>query len=291
MKLLNLFFLCSLILFVLNCGGIVPYEDYIYEYSNELISIDTADGLVNTENGLVPDINELNNQFKDISEQVLRSRTFNITINGELNGFTWDSGQMAMVRSGINLTVNTDDYTGTINQYTLTIKYYTLDIPSPGSEIDPRGQFNFIKSIVFRREYNAILTHKTTASVKTYAVDLNLTLTGINYSLTPEDCIINGTRTAVVTATSGSYTGTWASSHTYTELEATRTYDSVENKFYDQLEGGAQIAFNGTYTGPGGIVYTKNITADVSFNKSRTVTITIDENSITINLVTSTFPQ
>jgi len=290
MKLFNLFLLFVFILFFINCGGIIPYEE-LDQYSNDLVSVDAADGFTNTENGLVSDINELNNQFKGTSEQVVRSRTFNITISGELNGFTWDAEQRAMIRTGTNLMVNTDNFTGTVNEYTITIKYYVLDNPSPGSEVNPAGQLSTIKSIVFRRQYNAALMHKSTGAVKTYTVDLNLTLTGINDALTPEDCIINGTRTASVTSTNGTYTGTWTSSHTYTDVKATRTYDASEAKFYDQLEGTVQIVFNGTYTGPGGIVYTKNINATVSFNRSRTVTITIDEDSITINIVTSTFLQ
>jgi len=290
MKLFNLFLMSLFIIFLINCGGVLPFEE-LDQYSNELVASDTADGFANTENGLVADINELNNQFKGTSEQVARSRTFNITISGELNGFTWDSGQRAMIRTGTNLTINTDHFAGIVNAYTVSIKYYMLDSPSPGSEVNPTSQFNLIKSVVFRRQYDAVLTNKTTGAVKTYTVDLNLTLTGVNDTATPEDCIINGTRTATVVSTSGSYTGTWTTAHTYTNVKATRTYDASESKYYDQLEGTAQIVFNGTYTGPGGIVYTKNIDVTVSFNKSRTVTITIDGDSITINIVTSTYLQ
>jgi hypothetical protein len=254
--------------------------------SSQILADDLVESLMDYESGTLADINELNNQFEDQTVETPDSRTVQISVNKhDISGFTWNSTENAMERTGNNIEVDGLFFKWAINNYNVKIYYFTSDsVPEDykSGAVDPRGQWTSIKSLKYVRTYSAYRLNKSNNNRKDISIEVDLNITQINDGI--EGTVVNGTRTATKEISRVRYEGEWINTQTWKDVNVYRTFK--DGVIYDELDGTVDFTYVGYLENVNnGNKYDWDNTYSVEFERSRTITVTIDDETVTIDVV------
>ena len=137
-----------------------------------------------------------------------------------------------------------------------------------------------VHSLTYHRYINGTLENTALDITRSGTVTTDLVFTGLN-DATP-GVIINGTRTANWTVT-----GTWSSTGiiTFTFTNVTAQYSFIDSGYKVVYSGTVGVNYNGTITGPSG-QRTVNTSGTIKMNSQKTVEVTIDGSTVTVDVTT-----
>lgn len=273
-----------IILFTLSCNlGQNNNED---SKSDSFVAEEVADSVANEESGATAELLELSNLL--IEDPKENKSTIYISANlGVLNAeFEWnnDEKQYEYISEGsIDVSVDTAYIGGVITDCKVTLKFFTsTDASGEGVQLTDMTIDESIHSLKYSRIYDAKITNSYRNIERNLQMTTDITITGINDET--EGIIINGSRTENINVDTGYRTGSWSISYNFNSIEINKKID--EDTIYTTYKGSISINFNGTYTGLLGQI-TINKDATLFFDRSRKVTISIDDNTVIVD-ITST---
>lgn len=259
---------------------------------------ETADALVNPENGLTADLADNLDWLSGGSDNMapaplVPAYSFSIsTSGGGLTGFTYNASAQAYQRTASNLSISSLRFAGTIESAFVEAVLYTnadaSGTPIQLSDVNEPRTNNLVKAVRYTRVIRMNLSNKINNGYRTFAVSNSLLITNISGHWTNRTALISGTRTADVT-----YSGTYAggplqSRHTVTlnimNIQAGRVLSGSSRIW--TYSGAITGSFNGTVTRESGI--TREISRDftISMNGTRTVAVSVDNGTVTVDVET-----
>jgi hypothetical protein len=251
------------------------------------VTEEMAQALANPDNGMTAEENDMMNLVTSDCSNTYYSRTFVITTtNGQLSNFTWDAPSNGYIRTASNLNVTTSNFSGILSNAWVFIQFFeSTDATGTPVQLTNANITNNpnIRSMKYKRIANGSITSTLTSIVRYFNANTELTTTGINDGV--EGAFVSGTNTRSVHVSTGVRTGDWTLTFTANNLNAARQVDG--NTRYTSLEGTVNGVYDGTFSGPRGM-RTVHSSAEINFTGQRTVTISSDGSTITVEIDTGT---
>ncbi|MEK6793726.1 MAG: hypothetical protein AABZ39_03045 [Spirochaetota bacterium] len=259
------------------------------------VANELAEDFASQENGTATEVNDTMNLFiggDSGTSTTTVSATVQITAsNGTLTGFSWDATTNGYKRTVSNLGVSIPGrYSGTIQSATIYVWFFTtldasgvpVPLPNVAKSLGDAANAS-IRSLKYSRASAVSLNNIRRAIERTMSTATVFTATGINDG--SQGVTLSGSRTASNHATGSSlYTGDWTTTQTFSALDVKRSV-SADGVVYAAFTGTIAMTLLGTYTGPRG-TRTIDRSAALSMSGTRTVTVTADGISITVDVAT-----
>jgi len=293
-KIAFFFFAILLILSLFSCSFFDTEDD-------QKVASEVSDSISNQENGLIQELSDNSSlvsgdtttmksyisDIETIEKAVEQKASVTLTYNNALStGFIWDDTNKCYSRTITDIDIDSTYFTGKIISVTLKVWFFESE-DATGEAVEltntPRNLANntYVKSMKYERHIESELTNKENGNKRTYTIDSAVTITEINDEIDGVHMV--GTRTAHRTFDGENYDATWDIEENF-DCDAYR--EILEGStYYTTYEGTAHISAVGNITWENG---SKEVTreTDISFNKTRYVTITINDTTVTIDIVT-----
>lgn len=296
--LMKKYFLISIFLFLFIFSFSCSVFDDTYD---EKVVSEVSDSIANNENGLIQELSDntslvnggntnMKNYLTDanlLEKEVDQKATVTLTYNNALSsGFSWNESEKCYERTIKNIDVNSENFAGTITTVTLKVWFFeSTDAIGDAVQLnEPKNLANNtnIKSMKYTRHIEGSLTNNTNGNKRTYIIDSEVFVTEINDDLDGVHMI--GTRQISKTVDAQYHDSTC----TITEQFDCMAYrDLLEGStYYTTYEGTAHIEAVGDIITSNGSTKHVERTTDITFNRTRYVTITVNGLTVTIDIVT-----
>jgi hypothetical protein len=252
--------------------------------SDSTVAKEVADTFANVGNGFTQEANDNMALFlassaissSGLSGSVLHSSavSYTMVLNLVDAHWSWDSTNHIYSYSNTIYISIPPNITGQINPYEVTIMLGTGSTAS--SNLIPTN----IHSFTYHRNITGYLDNSALGTHRTGTVTTDLVFTGLNDSTA--GVTINGTRTANWTVT-----GTWSSMGviTFAFTNVTAQYSLIDGGYKVVYIGDVAVNYNGSITGPRG-TRTVNASGVIHMNGQKTVQVTIDGSTVTVDVTT-----
>lgn len=272
------------ILVVSGCSG-----GNVNPSTDNAVAQEVADTFANMGNGFTQETNDDLAFFNDsggVSANSLTSSeihssavaSYTVVLGGGVGSWNWDGTKYSHTINNLSVSVP-PDITGSINPY-----YVTIMLDNGGVQVDGTGHIpNTVHSATYHREITGSLDNSLLHTHRTGTVTTDLVFTGLNDG--SDGVTINGTRTATWTV-NGAWNSNATINFTFTNLHT--TYTLINGGYMAVYDSGTiTVDYNGTITGPKGNTRNVHTTGTIQVNGvQRTVIITIDGNSVIVDITT-----
>lgn len=252
--------------------------------SDSTVAKEVAETFANVGNGFIQEANDNMALFalsgaasgSGLSSSSLHTSavTYTMVLNLGDPHWSWDATNHVYTYSNtIDISIP-PNITGQINPYEVTIMLGTGSTAS--SNLIPTD----IHSFTYHRNITGYLDNSALGTHRSGTVTTDLVFTGLNDSTA--GVIINGTRTANWTVT-----GTWSSTGviSFTFTNVTAQYSFIDGGYVVVYNGNVTVNYTGTITGPRG-TRTVNASGIIQMNGQKTVLVTIDGSTVTVDVTT-----
>jgi hypothetical protein len=265
---------------VLAAFALFSCQNPVIDDTDDLAAVEVAESVSNEQTGATQELSE-NLSFALPEAQSVSGSQIVITGDASFDpSFVWDPAGEYYVRSGSNLSVVTARYTGNISTFRVTLQFLDAEGNSLQSDAGHKMPAGTV-SLKLTRSLNGTMTRILTGVTRNITLEAQYTVTGLNQG--NDYAILNGLRTVNVSVKKGLRTGSWTVQKKLIDVKVRRE-KLDDNTRYLSLEGYAEIHFEGEYSGPRG---SRSVTKDaqVYFKRERTVSVTVDGNTVVIDIV------
>lgn len=209
--------------------------------------------------------------------------------NGLATSFEWDPDSESYIRTLNDVSITTDTSEGIMSTVEIQVWFYeTDDATGTPVQLDPDKPRNLannanIKSMRYKRTATGSFTNLINGAIRDVSITTDFTITGVNDGV--DGIHIEGTRTGIKDVKRDNKVGHFEITHTLSVDAYKEKLD--DNQYHTTFIGEETIVTDGTIVNnENGNTRTihKEVTAE--FTKERTVTITVDGQTVTIDIET-----
>ncbi len=272
----------------LLCLASCAQNEELSDEEAEFLASQMADSVANPESGSCAELNTVAMACNTNTNSTIHTTiVFTFTNGSDPSRFSWDSSTNCYKRSvsNVSVSVNGGQVTGNITSFSSRIWFYTTtDATGTGVQLNwpyTMVSNSSVKSARVERNYNASLQNNWNGATRTIEVKATYTITGINDGV--EGVTVNGTRTASGTFSRNVFSGNFTITHTFNNVTAIRT--NINGTNCTVYDGNVTIRLTGTVNGPRRSK-DYDVTSTVHFNRTRQVTVSVENKTVTIDIVT-----